>query len=452
MAKIIKIEIMKNEDVYDITVNKNHNFFADGILVHNCVEIGMYPQLDGISGWQGCNLSEINGSIFNTAEEFFKFCEAASILGTVQAGYTKFKFLPETSQKIFERESLIGVSITGWMSNPKILFDEKILKKGAEIVKETNKKIAKLIGINPAARTTCAKPSGNASVLLKTPSGIHPEHSKHYIRNIQINKENEVASLFLKNNPHMIEESGWSSAKSDYVISFPVIAKEGSLYKKDINGVDHLDLVKFAQKNWVESGTDVDLCVNKNVRHNISNTISVKDDDWDKVMNYVYENRKYFAGISFISHKGDLDYYQAPNTKVIMEEDLIRTYGKGALFASGLIVDANKIFDNLWLACSTALGLGEELSAEDEVTSLKKDWVRRFNNFSKNYFDGDIKKAEYCLKEVFNFHKWCKIQQTMVDIDWVNQLKERKFTDIDTMGAAACVGVNPETGEASCFI
>ena len=414
-----------------------------------CVEIGMYPQLDGITGWQGCNLSEINGAQCDNPDRFYELCEAASILCTLQAGYTNFTFLPPTSKAIFEREALIGVSITGWMANPQILFDPTVLKKGAKKVLTTNKTIAALIGINPAARATCVKPSGNASVLLKTPSGIHPEHAPMYIRNIQISKDNEVAQLMLKNNPWMIEESAWSSSKNDYVISFPVVSNPSALFKDEIKGVKHLELVKLAQQNWVEYGTDEELCVNKTVRHNVSNTISV--DDWDAVQDYVFKNRRYFAGISFIADSGDKDFFQAPNTKVREADEIVKLYGSGSIFASGLIVDANKIFDNLWLACNTAAGIGENLEVVDAENALKLDWVRRFKNFANNYFDSDLKQAEYCLKDVSLLHKWFKIQQTMVDIDWINELKEKKFTDIDTTGAAACVGVN-ERGEASCFI
>ena len=92
-----------------------------------CVEIGMYPQIDGKSGWQGCNLTEINGGKCESPEEFFKACRAGSILGTLQAGYTDFKYLDETTKAIFEREALLGVSVTGWMNNPDVLLDEEVL-------------------------------------------------------------------------------------------------------------------------------------------------------------------------------------------------------------------------------------------------------------------------------------------------------------------------------------
>ena len=110
-----------------------------------CVEIGMFPQIDGESGWQGCNLTEINGGKCTSKEEFFKACRAGAILGTLQAGYTDFKYLSDTSKKIFEREALLGVSVTGWMNNPDVLLDAEIQREGAEIVKRVNKEVAELI-------------------------------------------------------------------------------------------------------------------------------------------------------------------------------------------------------------------------------------------------------------------------------------------------------------------
>ena len=417
-------------------------FFAEDeeITTNPCVEIGMYPQYEGVSGWQGCNLTEINGGMCSDEETFYKACRAAAILGTLQAGYTDFKFLSDVTKKIFDREALLGVSVTGWMNNPKVLFDEKVLRKGAEIVKKVNKEVAKLLGINPAARTTCVKPSGNASVLLMTASGIHADHAPMYIRHVQMNKDTEVAQLIKKINPYMVEESVWSASNTDYAIAFPVIAKKGSYFKDDLLGVKHLELVKLAQEHWVNAGTDVDLCINKAVRHNVSNTIIVND--WDEVEQYVYDNRNYFAGISFLPMSGDKDYNQAPNTRVIDAKEITKTYGTGAVFASGLVVDALKAFPNLWIACSTALGFGEDISSlgEDHDLIHKRDWVRRFKKFSDNYFKGDLKQAEYCLKDVYNLHKWEKIQQNLNAVEFEKTLTEKKYIDIDTTGAAACVG------------
>ena len=403
-----------------------------------CVEIGMYPQINKKSGWQGCNLTEINGGKCNTEEDFYKACRAASILGTLQAGYTDFKFLTDTSKLIFDREALLGVSITGWMNNPDILFNEKILEKGAQIVKDVNREVARIIGINPAARTTCVKPSGNASVLLQTASGIHAEHSNMYIRNVQMNKESEITQAIMRTNPYMVEESVWAAGGTDVVVSFPILPNKGSMYKDDLLGVKHLELVKKAQKHWVEAGTNEELCADKGVRHNVSNTIIV--DDWDEVEKYVYENRDAFAGISFLPMTGDKDYNQAPNTAVISAKDMVKKYGNAAVFASGMVVDALKVFNNLWDACSTAKGFGEDLSLESSENAMKRDWIRRFGKFADNYLNSDQALAEHCLKDAYLLHKWNKIQSTLKTVDWKEDIKERKYTDVDTLAAAACAG------------
>jgi ribonucleoside-diphosphate reductase alpha chain len=415
-------------------------YFVDSrdFTTNPCVEIGMFPQIDGESGWQGCNLTEINGGRCTTKEEFFKACRAGAILGTLQAGYTEFKYLSGTSKAIFEREALLGVSVTGWMNNPEVLLDADIQREGAEIVKAVNEQVANLLGINPAARTTCVKPSGNASVLLQTSSGIHAEHSPRYIRHVQLNKDSEVAQLILDGNPYMVEESVWSNNKTDYCVAFPVISPEGSMYREDLYATKLLEKVKLVQQNWVEAGTNPDRCADPRIRHNVSNTVTVLPHQWTQVEDYVYDNRAYFAGISFLAGSGDKDFAQAPNTEVLTEDQIVTRYGKAALFASGLIVDTRKAgFRDLWEATSIAQMKDEY---RGEISDIRKDWVRRFYKFAENYFDNDLKQTEYCLKDVYLLHKWTKIQQNLKPIDFISQLGEKKFTDIDTMGAIACQG------------
>ena len=231
------------------------------------------------------------------------------------------------------------------------MLDAETQKEGAEIVKKINKEVAGLIGINPAARTTCVKPSGNASVLLETASGIHAEHSPRYLRHIQLNKETEVGQLIAQTNPYMVEESVWSANNTDYCVGFPIITPEGSLYREELYGTDLLEKVKLVQQNWVEAGTNVELCADPTVRHNVSNTVTVMPHMWGKVEDYVYKNRHSFAGISFLGGTGDKDYAQAPMTEVLNEDQIVNKYGKAALFASGLIVDTRKSgFRDLWEA------------------------------------------------------------------------------------------------------
>jgi ribonucleoside-diphosphate reductase alpha chain len=408
-----------------------------------CVEIGKYPVFidengEKHSGWQGCNLTEINGAKANSVEEFMRACRGAAILGTLQAGYTNFKFIGDISKKIFDREALLGVSITGWMNNPQILLQPEILQKGATLVREVNRHVAKIIGINPAARTTCVKPAGNASVLLKTASGVHGEQAPLYIRNMQMNKDSEVAQLIKAVNPYMVEESVWSQNKTDYVISFPVIAPKTSIWKTDLYGVNLLEKVKLIQQNWVEYGTDESLCVDPTVRHNVSNTIDVLPTQWDEVEEYLFENRHSFAGVSLLASSGDKDFAQAPFTAIETEEEITRKYGRGAMFASGLIVDGVKIFDNLWSAIMIA-NFGDN-EGNQEKADIRADWIRRFDKYAKTYFNGDRKRAEYCLKAVYLLHKWAKIQENYKSVDFATQLESKKFTDIDTTAAAACAG------------
>jgi hypothetical protein len=437
VSEIVSIENCGVEDVYDCTVEEVHCFSANGLIVHNCVEIGFYPVLDGKHGFQACNLVEINGDKCQTEEDFYYACRMATIMGTIQAGYTDFKFVSETTKHIIEKEALLGVSLTGWLNHPDVLLDPKVMKKGAKIVRDTNKEVAALLGINQAARTTCVKPAGNASVLLGTASGVHPEHSRRYLRTVQMNKMQEVAQTLKHTNPYMVEDSVWSSDKGDYAIAFPVIAPKGSMVKKDLNALKFLEIIKSIQKNWVWEGTNKELCLHPDVRHNVSNTVHVMDHEWDDVIEYIYENREYFTAVSLLSATGSKDYHQAPYNEVFSEGELVKMYGSAAFFASGLIVDATNGFGNLWEACSVAMNPDSDNSSQ-ELKDIRSDWIRRFHKFAANHFGGDLKKTSYCLKDITLLYKWTKIQHNYVDPKLEDKLKIAKSTDIDTLGAIAC--------------
>ena len=450
-ALIIRNKI-KKEDFHDI-MKAVKEFGEPGFIFaestehafNPCVEVGMLPtwhEPDGstVSGVQGCNLTEINGGRCNTLEDFMAACEAGAILGTLQAGYTDFKFLPDTVRKIFEREALLGVSITGWMNSPDLLFDKDVLKAGAERILEVNENIAGILGINVAARATNVKPSGNASVLLMTASGIHEEHSKYALRHVTINKESEVGQLIKKINPYMVEESVHSSGNTDFAIAFPLIAKEGSIYKKDTTAIDFLEKVKLVQQSWVEFGTRVDKCVDPTLRHNVSNTVTVGNKDWDNVTDYLFDNRYSFAGVSFMGEFGDKAFSQAPFAEVLLEDEIVERYGRAAMFASGLIVDTFKGFHDLWQACSTAMQ--NDSDEYGEQSDMRADWVRRFKKFADTYFEGNLNETADCLKSVYYLHKWTKIQDNMKTIDFVSELESKKYVDIDTLGSAACVGTD----------
>lgn len=389
-------------------------------------------------GVQGCNLSEINAEECTTREKFLAACVGASIIGTLQAGYTSFPYLGKTTEEIFRREALIGVSITGWMNNPK-LFNRELLKRGAEMVKEANELIAEVIGINPAARTTCVKPSGNASVILGTASGIHPDHSRFLFRIMQLNKESDTAKWLQQNMPYLLEESVWSNTNSDYVVYVPIENPEDGLFKKDMKGVKHLELIKLVQEAWVNEGTNRERCVYPNVNHNTSNTVII--DNKKEVIDYIWDNKDSFTAVSFISDYGDKDFNQAPFTAVSSLEELVAKYGKGVLFVSGLIVDGLHYFnENLWEACDVVANKDIQLTGTREQVMLRKYWIRRVKQFAHNFFNGDLQKTIYCIKDVHLLHKWEVINRKFKPVDFSKVLSKPRYKEISNYAAQACSG------------
>ena len=461
---LLRSEVEKEQFNYLVQLNDGANdigfVFANSWfdMFNPCFEILKIPVLDTVDfskikykdveeyvknnkekfGIQGCNLTEINAEKATTKDKFLKACKDASILGTLQAGYTSFPYLGETSRKIFEREALLGVSITGWMNNPK-LFNAELLEEGAQMVKDTNKEVAAVIGINQAARTTCVKPSGNASVVLGTASGIHPEHSEKYFRIMQLNKESNTANWLVDNMGFLLEESVWSSTKSDYVVFVPVENPKVGLFKKDMKGIKHLELIKLVQQHWVNAGTNHELCAYKGVNHNTSCTVII--DDKDAIVDYIWEERDFFTAVSFMSDYGDKDFNQAPFTSVLNLEDIIEQYGKGSILASGLIIDGLHYFNqNLWLACDTLLDRSITLTGTREQVLLKEYWLSRAKKFAKNYFKGDMKKMVYCLKDVHLFYKWETITRQFKEVNFGEILDRPQYKDISDFAAMSCSG------------
>lgn len=384
-------------------------------------------------------MNEINGGMCDTSEKFFEACRAAAILGTLQASYTNFPYLGTDTEELVRWEALIGVSITGLMDNPEVLFDIETLRKGAEIVKQVNKEVASIIGINPAARTTTIKPSGNASIILGTSSGIHPAHSKQYFRIMQMNKSTEIAKFLEKNFPNLLEESVWSASKTDYALYIPIEENKNILTKDDIRDIDFIEYVRLVYENWVIPGTNIDLGYSKNITHNVSNTITVEN--WDKVFDYIFDNQHAFCGLSFISNMGDKVYKQAPFTKVMEFNELTDKYGDAVLFASGLIVDSLHAFNNdLWDACQAVNDTSFILSGDRYSVLLKKDILRRIKKFAKNYFKNDLDTTISCLKDVHLFYKWCTINRTLKRIDFTEIDLKPEYTNINETGGLACSG------------
>jgi ribonucleoside-diphosphate reductase alpha chain len=402
-----------------------------------CVEVGMWPvdEQSGKSGWQGCNLSTINCSSIEDEDDFYERCKAAAIIGTLQAGFTKLDYLGEISCKIFEREALLGVSLTGTMEKHDLVLTEKVLKNGAKVAVETNKLIAKAIGINQAARVTCLKPEGTSSSMLGTSSGIHPHHAKRYIRHVQANILEAPYQHFKKLNPQACEKSSWSANNTDEVIKFPIEVPDGAKLKNQLPAVEMLKVVKDTQKNWVYSGKNRSLCTQDYLSHNVSNTVTVKPDEWESVTKFIYDNRKYFAGISLIPQSGDKDYTQAPFTTVYTSREIVKEYGDAALWCSGLIeLGLNAFNNNLWAACDY-VSLNQAKEGDDEN---KQKFMTKMKTFAGKYFDGDTRRLTYCMKDVYNWKIYCDLFESFKKVDYT-QLSE---TEDNTAGIEeiSCAG------------
>jgi ribonucleoside-diphosphate reductase alpha chain len=407
------------------------------MIFNPCVEIGMWPvdEQSGESGWQGCNLSTINCSSVTDEEDFYERCKAAAIIGTLQAGFTKLDYLGDISCKIFQREALLGVSLTGIMEKHDLVLSEKVLKQGAKIAVETNKAIADKIGINQAARVTCLKPEGTSSSMLGTSSGIHPHHAKRYIRHVQANILEAPFQHFKNYNPQACEKSSWSANNTDEVIKFPIEVPDGAKLKNQLPAVDMLSVVKETQKNWVNSGKNKSLCTQEYLSHNVSNTVTVKPDEWEEVTKYIYNNRKYFAGISLIPQSGDKDYPQAPFTTVYTSREIVKEYGDAALWCSGLIeLGLNSFDNNLWAACDyVSMNQAKEQDSKEKLL-----FVTKMKNFAGKYFNGDIKRLTYCMKDVYNWKLYCDLFSSFKKVDYT-QLVE---TEDNTAGIeeVSCAG------------
>ena len=259
-----------------------------------CCEIALRP-------FQFCNLCEVNVSDVVDQDDLNARVKAAAFIGTLQASYTSFHYLRPVWQRTTEKEALIGVGMTGIGSGAAQKLD---LKEAAKIVKEENERVAKLLGINSAARCTTIKPSGTSSLTLGTSSGIHAWHNDYYIRRIRVGKNEAIYTYLSINHPELVEDE-YFRPHDTAVISVPQKAPEGSILRYE-SALDLLNRVKFFYQNWIKPGHR-----SGQNTHNISATISIKDDQWEEVGNWMWENRKFYNGLSVLPY-ADHTYKQAP--------------------------------------------------------------------------------------------------------------------------------------------
>ena len=301
-----------------------------------CCEIGLRP-------YQFCNLCEVNASDIESQEDFEKRVRGAAFIGTLQAGYTDFHYLRDVWKRTTEKDALIGVGMTGIGSGVVLGYDMKL---AAKAVKEENERVAKLIGINNAARTTTVKPSGTSSLVLGTSSGIHAWHNDYYVRRIRVGKNEAIYTYLSVNHPELVEDEIFRPHDTA-VISIPQKSPEGSILRYE-SSFDLLERVKKVSQEWIKPGHR-----GGQNSHNVSATISLKEDEWEYAGEWMWENRKFYNGLSVLPYNGGT-YQQAP-----FEDCDLETYEK--MMKSLTNIDLSKVIelqDNTNLSGEVACGGG----------------------------------------------------------------------------------------------
>lgn len=261
---------------------------------NNGCEIGLRPN-------QFCNLTEINADDAYTQEDLNARVKAAAFIGTLQAGYTDFHYLRPIWQETTELDALIGTGMTGIGSGAILSLN---LTEAAEVGVLENHRVAAIIGINPAARTSTVKPAGTTSLVLGSSSGIHAWHAPYYIRRVRVGKNEAIYDYLAKHHPTLVEDE-YFRPNDQAVIGVPQKAPEGAILRSE-SPSDLLERVKRFNLEWVRAGH-----LNGDNTHNVSCTISVKDDEWNLVTDWMWENRSNFNGISVLPYDGGT-YKQAP--------------------------------------------------------------------------------------------------------------------------------------------
>ncbi len=259
-----------------------------------CCEISLKPN-------SFCNLTTVNVSDIESQDDLNKRVEAATLIGTLQASYTNFHYLRDVWRRNTEREALLGVSMTGIGSGEILKYD---LKEASGKVKTKNKEIAALIGINAAYRNTCIKPEGTVSCVAGSASGVHAWHAKWFIRRMRLGKDESLYKYLVDKIPYLIEDEFFKPEKQA-VLSIPVKAPEGSIFRTE-SPLDLLNRVKHFHDNWIRGGH-----TKGSNSHNVSVTVSIKDDEWQDVGQWMWENREAYNGISVLPYDGGT-YTQAP--------------------------------------------------------------------------------------------------------------------------------------------
>jgi len=266
-----------------------------------CCEIALRP-------FQFCNLCEINVSDVETQDELNARAGAAGFFGTLQAGFTDFHYLRDVWRQTTEQDALIGVGMTGIASGRVAKLD---LIEAAEVVKRVNVDASAKIGIEFAARCTTIKPSGTSSLVLGTSSGIHAWHNDYYLRRMRIGKNEALYDYLKDNHPKLIEDDLLNGKQG--IICIPQKAPDGSILRTE-NVLDMLERVKAFNMEWVRKGYRLGYNAN-----NVSATVSIKENEWEKVGEWMWVNKASYNGLSVLPYDNG-NFKQPPFEDITREQ------------------------------------------------------------------------------------------------------------------------------------
>ena len=267
-----------------------------------CCEIALRP-------YQFCNLCEVNVSDVTCQEDLNDRVTAAAFFGTLQAGFTDFHYLRPIWSKTTQKDALLGIGMTGIGSGEILKYN---LASAARVAKMTNAIISEKIGTNEAARVTCIKPSGTTSLVLGTASGIHAWHNDYYLRTMRFGKTEDVASYLMVNHPELVEDDVLRPHDT-ICVRIPVKAPEGSIFRTE-SPIDTLERVKKFSIEWIKEGH----LIGDNT-HNVSATVSLKEEEWPIAGEWMWDNREHYNGLSVLPYFGH-SYKQAPFEDITKEE------------------------------------------------------------------------------------------------------------------------------------
>lgn len=286
-----------------------------------CCEIALRP-------YQFCNLCELNVNDITSQDDLNDRAAIAAFFGTLQAGFTDFHYLRPIWKKTTEKDSLLGIGMTGIASGEVLKYD---MIEAANVAKKVNEYYSEIMGINSAARVTCVKPSGTTSLVLGTASGIHAWHNDYYLRTMRFGKNEDIATYLIINHPEIVEDD-ILRPHDTICVRIPVKAPEGSIFRTE-TAIDTLERVKKFSKEWIQSGH-----IHGDNTHNVSATISIDKtreypipkidmnqenkywrDEWSEVGEWMWDNRDVYNGLSVLPYWGG-SYKQAPFEDITKEE------------------------------------------------------------------------------------------------------------------------------------